>query len=234
MFNQFIHHMKKLKKAMIYLLIAFAGYLVIGYFLHLVVFPEKKPEISSYFTPGDQFNSIEEGFKQTVVDQEDGLVYCNLVVEPYASGPPKHIHTEFDEYFEVKNGELSVWVDGEVKKIKPGEVVHIPKGTPHKPFNETSEIIHLKESFAMPEQFAFYLSQVYDLMDNHPSFGKMPSMLLMLAPLHQSGFDSFLAEGPPVFVQKFTAFLLTPMSRIMGYKSYYKPGEIRSRYALNN
>ena len=85
----------------------------------------------------------------------------------------------------------------------------------------------------MPEQFAFNLAQVYELMDHHPKFGKTSTMIFMLAPLHQAGFDSYLAEGPPVFVQKFTAFLFTPFARLLGYKSYYNPGELSDKYAAN-
>ncbi|MBX3254697.1 MAG: cupin domain-containing protein [Chitinophagaceae bacterium] len=47
----------------------------------------------------------------------------------------KHIHTDFDETFQVENGELTVWVNGEIRKLVPGEVLHIPKGIPHKPYN---------------------------------------------------------------------------------------------------
>lgn len=214
---------------MIYVIILIAGYLIIGYFLHLVVFPENKPEVSTYFKSGQKFASESEGFEQTVVGQEKGLVYCNLVVQPYAPGPPEHIHTKFDEYFEVQNGELSVWVDGEIRRIHPGEVLHVPKGMPHKPFNETSETIYLTESFAMPEKFAFCLSQVYQLMDHHSQFGKMPAMIFMLAPLHQAGFDSYLVKGPPVYVQQTIAFLATPVARLMGYNSYYNPGELGNK-----
>src|SRR5919106_1561967 len=100
---------KVLKKSSMYILIALVGYLAIGYFLHLVIFPEKKPEVSTYFKPGQQFYSKSEGFKQTVLKQENQHVFCSLEIEPFAGGPPKHIHTNFDEQFEVSNGELSVW-----------------------------------------------------------------------------------------------------------------------------
>ena len=220
--------MKKLKKVIIYIVSVFCGYLAIGYFLHLVVFPENKPDISNYFEEGQQYYSKAEGFDQTVVAQKDGLVHCNLVVDPHASGPPKHIHTEFDEYFEIKNGELTVWVDGAIKKIRPGQIVHIPKGTPHKAYNETSETIHLKEGFPMPEKFAFYLSQIYGIMDHFQNFGQMPATLFMIAPLQQAGFDSFLAEGPPIFFQKVMFFVLTPAARLMGYKSYYNEFDLRN------
>lgn len=224
-----LYTMNRLKKITLIVLIAITGYLAVGYLLHLVVFPEKKSEISDYFHKRHEFKSEAEGFYQEVVAQQDGLVYCNLVVSPFAPGPPKHIHTGFDEYFEVQNGELSVWVDGDIKRVKPGEVVHIPKGTPHQPFNETADTIYLKESFAMPEKFAFHLSQIYGLMDHHPNFGQMPAMVFMLAPLHVAGFDSFLYEGPPVFIQKLSSYLMTPIARLMGYKSYYEQYDVRRK-----
>ncbi|AFN74139.1 hypothetical protein MROS_0898 [Melioribacter roseus P3M-2] len=213
-------------KGLIYTTILIACYLIVGYILHLAIFPEDKPEVSSYFKPGHVFESQAEGFRQTVARQENGLVYCYLEIKPYAPGPPKHIHTNFDETFEIENGELSIWIDGKIKKIKPGETVRIPKGTPHKPFNETSDTIRVKGAFPFPEGFAFGLVQIYGLMDDDPDFGKFPHTMLMVAPLYQSDFDSYLAEGPPVFIQKLTSFILTPIARLMGYKSYYKKYDI--------
>src|SRR5688500_12753521 len=95
---------KVLKTTAMIVLMAFAGYLAIGYLLHLVIFPESKPEVSSYFRPGQKFYSKTEGFRQTVVKQENEQVFCSLEVEPFADGPPRHIHTSFDELFAVKNG----------------------------------------------------------------------------------------------------------------------------------
>ena len=218
---------KKLKKTAMYFVIVLGGYLVIGYLFHLVIFPEKKPEISTYFKPGDVFYSKAEKASQTVVKKEKGFVYCTSTIEPFAPGPPVHIHTGFDEVFEVLNGELSMLVDGEVKKIKPGQSLHVPKGTPHKPFNETADTIHFKGATAFPEAFAFYLAQVYGLLDHDPSFGKSIGTMFQMSLLNQAGFDSYLHK-PPVAIQKVTAFLLTPAIRLFGYKSYYKAYDIRS------
>jgi len=38
-----------------YVLLALGAYLVIGYLLHLVIFPEKKPDVKTYFKPGPEF-----------------------------------------------------------------------------------------------------------------------------------------------------------------------------------
>lgn len=211
-----------MKKTAMYILIAVASYLVVGYLFHLGVFPEKKPPISTYFKPGNVFYSKAEGFRQTVVKQENEHVYCSLDVEPFAKGPLKHIHTQFDESFQISNGELSVWVDDKVIKIRPGDTLFVPRGTPHKPFNETADTIHLKGSIAFPEKFAYHLLQVYGVMDNIPGFGESPATILQMSLFWSSGFDSYIAEGPPVFVQKAIGFLLTPISRLLGYKSFYK------------
>jgi mannose-6-phosphate isomerase-like protein (cupin superfamily) len=215
--------LKKIAKKMsIYLLIFIACYLVIGNLLHRVIFPESTPDIASYFKPNQQFCSKTEGFRQTVVKQENGFVYCKLDIEPFAGGPPKHLHTDFDETFEIENGELTIWVDGKIKKIHPGEVLFIPKGTPHQPSNETGDTIHTKGSIAFPEKFAFNLTQVYALVDNDPSFVHSPKALLQIALFTNAGFDSYQGDGPPVFMQKFMSFLIAPAARLLGYRSYYK------------
>lgn len=203
------------------LLIALAGYLAVGYFLHLVIFPEVKPQVSTYFKPHDVFYSKVEGFKQYVEKQENGYVYCSLEIEPLAEGPPKHIHTGFDEVFEVSSGELTLWINGEIKRIRPGEKMLIPKGTPHKPYNETTQFIKVKGTIAFPEKFAYHLPQVYGVMENTKGFGSSPATVMQMAMFTASGFDSYIAEGPPIAVQKITGFLIVPLARLLGYKSYY-------------
>ena len=209
-----------------FMLILLAGYLAIGYLLHLVIFPERKPDIATYFKPGQVFYSKTEGFKQTVTKHENGLVHGFLQVEPFAAGPPKHIHDGFDEQFQIANGELTIWVDGEIKKIRPGEVLNIPKGTPHRPYNETADTIMVKGTFAFPEKFAYNLVQVYGCMDNTPGFTTSPKTMFQMALFQGAGFDSYMGEGPPVFMQKAVRFFVTPMARLMGYRSYYEKYDI--------
>lgn len=210
-----------------YLLTTLAGYLLLGYLFHLIVFPEEKPEISEYFKPNDKFYSKVEGFRQHVEKQENGYVYCALEIDPLAGGPPRHIHTSFDETFEVENGKLTIWVDGEVKQIGPGEKVIIPRGTPHKPYNETTERIRVKGTIAFPEKFAYHLPQVYGIMEEKPNFAQSPGMILQMSLFNSAGFDSYIADGPPIIVQKVIGFMVAPIARLLGYRSYY------TRYDIN-
>lgn len=203
------------------LLLIIISYLAIGNLLHRVVFPEKKPPVSTWFKPGQIFYSKAEGLQQTVLKQENGLVHCLSEFDPFAPEPPKHIHTDFDETFRIENGELTVWVNGETRKLYPGEILHIPKGTPHKPYNETADTLRLKGSFAFPEKFAFNLVQVYGVMDSRPGFEHSPEIILQMPLFQNNGFDSYLAEGPPVVMQKILGFAIAPIARLLGYKSYY-------------
>jgi len=220
---------KSLKKTFMYLLLALILYLSIGYLFHLVFFPEAKPEVANYFKPGTEFYSKVEGFRQTVIRQEKGIVYCSLQMDPFAAGPPEHIHTDFDEFFEIYNGELSLLINGKVTKVLPGEKVRIPRGTPHKPFNETGDTIKLKGHVAFPEKFAYNLVQVYGFMDTHPNFEKSPKTLFQLSMFASTGFDSYKGDGPPIMVQKVVGFLITPLARLVGYRSYYEEYDIMKK-----
>lgn len=220
---------KSIKKVVLSITLGIGAYLGIGYFLHFVVFPETKPTVSEYFKPGQVIFSKTENMKQTVVRHDRGVVFCATEVGPFAGGPPKHVHGNFDEYFEVANGELTLWIDGKIVKLKPGQKLHIPAGTPHKPSNETGETIHMVGLTAFPEKFAFSLSQVYGVMDNDPTFGKTPGTMLQMAMFSANGFDTDLVEGPPVVIQRMTNFLVVPMARLLGYKSYYQEYDVRIR-----
>jgi mannose-6-phosphate isomerase-like protein (cupin superfamily) len=217
---------KAIQRTAMYIFIFLAAYVGIGYLFHLVIFPENKPTVANYFKPGQQFYSKAEGFNQTVVKQENGHVYCTLQIDPFADGPPMHIHTTFDETFQVQNGTLSVLVDGKKIKLQPGDTLLVPRGTPHRPFNETADTISVKGEVAFPENFAYHLPQVYGIMDHTPGIATSPKMLLQMSLFWSEGFDSYVADGPPVPVQKAMGFLLTPFTRLIGYKSYYQQYDI--------
>lgn len=210
---------------LLYLMIFLVCYVGIGYALHLFVFPEKKPVIQNYFSPGDVFYSKAEGFRQTVLKQENGLVDCKVELDPFAPGPPEHIHTEFDEVVEIENGQVNLKYAGEEKVLKPGESFLIKKGVPHKFWNTTNETIRVKGSMSFPEKFAFTLSQVYGYLDENPNFAQSKSMIFQITMMQRVGFDSYIA-GPPVFMQKLIGFLSTPLSRLAGLKTYYSKYDI--------
>ncbi len=148
----------------------------------------KNIEYNHYFKPGDTFNSISEGFNQTVLSQDGDWLGLHLEVQLHAAGSLEHIHNGFDETFTVKQGELKLLVNGEVKTLKVGEFYHIRKGTPHKPFNESDEIVIVEgnSNRNLRTTFAYCLKQFYPFMD---SIGENINTLKLLMQLSVYGND---------------------------------------------
>ena len=53
-------------------------------------------------------------------------------------GPPPHLHKALDEVFLVVEGEMDFIVNGEMRKVKAGESVDLPRGTIHTFGNSSS------------------------------------------------------------------------------------------------
>ncbi len=102
--------------------------------------------------------------------------------------------------------------------MKAGESLLIPKGTPHKPFNETNEVVVMDDPIAqtatLPASFAYGLTTLYPEMDKIRDV-KSPKNLLALA-AQGNGFDTWSSEIP-IPAQKVIRWLLGPTARWMGY-----------------
>jgi quercetin dioxygenase-like cupin family protein len=61
---------------------------------------------------------------------------------PAGGGPPPHRH-DFEEMFQILNGEIEVTVRGETTKAGPGETVNIPALAPHRFHNPTDRTVRL-------------------------------------------------------------------------------------------
>ena len=96
-------------------------YLLVGNLFHRVVFPMPAPDPATYPKVGDVFGSGSD-----VLRIEDGWVYLRLVMEPRAKGPPPHVHQGFGEYFAVKEGTLTLWVDGEEMDLGSRSTITFP------------------------------------------------------------------------------------------------------------
>lgn len=201
------------------ILILVSSYLSIGYLFHFVIFPETKPDFKTYFETGDVIKSDRGGTQHEVQKLQRDKIHLTSTFAPHAEGPPVHIQTGWDEKYKVLSGILTLRMDGENRKLQSGEEVLIPRGVPHKPSNPSDEPVVCE--IIMPAQFAVYLSQLYGYMDDDERNAKPPRMILQMALTNQY-FDSYLGEGPPIWVQKVLNFLILPAARLMGYQSFYE------------
>ena len=215
--------MKTVFKILVWVVGIIAFYLIGGIILDRYVFPAAKPDLADYFRPGDKLFSKYEGFDQTVLAVNDGWLHTRLEVAPNAAGPPVHFHEAFEERFTVKSGTLSILVNGEKRILKAGETISVPPMTKHKPFNETDEtvIVESDDPKTLPVQFGYILSQLYGFMDSIANGPSVPQMLMQLS-VYGDDADSWIADGPPLGVQKAMRVIMSPTARLMGYKNYYE------------
>jgi quercetin dioxygenase-like cupin family protein len=74
------------------------------------------------------------GMLATVKASTEGTDGAVAVIEhtgPQHSGSPLHVHHNEDEWFYVLEGELTIWVDGEVIRAPAGSFAFAPKDLPH-------------------------------------------------------------------------------------------------------
>lgn len=199
------------------------AYLVGGILLSSYVFPASQPNYAEYFRPGDKLISRFEGFDQTILAVNGEWLHTRLEVMPNAAGPPEHFHEAFEETFTVKSGTLSILVNGEKRVLRAGESISIPPMTRHKPFNETNEtvVVESDDPRTLPVQFGYILSQLYGFMDEYEN-GPNTMQIMMQLSVYGNDADSYIADGPPLPVQKAMRVLMAPTARLLGYRNHYE------------
>jgi quercetin dioxygenase-like cupin family protein len=74
------------------------------------------------------------GFLCTIKTSSETTAGAVMVIEhlgAHGSGSPLHVHSREDEWFYVTEGELTLWVGGQVINAPAGSFVYGPRGIPH-------------------------------------------------------------------------------------------------------
>ena len=189
-------------------------YFGLGAFLHYVVFPEDAPPEWAHAKPGFAFETptgerieLIRGTLET--DGEFAEVHFDIAPGGHAAIP--HIHPHVEERFEVVSGSLTALVGDEEKVISAGEILVVPPGTPHQPFNRGDVEMRSIARITPPGNGDIFFGQLRGL-DYKPSFLQM--MLFVQA------YDAYPASPPPAVV-RVMSFLLAPTARLLGYRSFY-------------
>ncbi len=205
-------------------IVAAVAFVLVAPVLDRFIFPEPDLPAWAYPAVGQVFHSETEGFSQRVAKIDDEHIWSELTLHPNAPGPPAHIHTTFAERFMVAKGEVSLFVDGQTKVLRVGEEFLVEPGVAHKPFNATgTEAVVLgpeTPAYGLPRDFGVFLTQAYGFFDDSPANGRPPRALLQMSRFSPR-YDSWLA-GPPVLLQRGLFWILGPIARVLGYRSYYE------------
>ena len=88
----------------------------------------------THFQPGEgktfKIGRMSMTFKTTAAENWSAYTVCEAI-EPPESGAGYHRHPTYDETFIICEGHYDFRLDREVLKLGPGDVVFVPRGTPH-------------------------------------------------------------------------------------------------------
>ena len=156
-------------------------------------------------------------FRQTADETDGALLQIESVNPPTGVAEPEHVHPNQESRAEVIAGTLCFVVEGQERRLGPGEAITIPAGTPHYFVNDgTDDAVSIQE-FRPALRTADFFKTLFELAE-HGKLDKrgMPS-LLTLALLGPRFADEIRAVSPPWPVQRLAFAVLAPVARIRGY-----------------
>jgi mannose-6-phosphate isomerase-like protein (cupin superfamily) len=86
-------------------------------------------------------------FTRTSADTGGELLELDLFWPRRGYRVPEHVHPEMEERFEVVSGRARFRIGGVERTAGPGDVVTVPRGTPHISWNPSSIEAHVRVQF---------------------------------------------------------------------------------------
>ena len=161
-------------------------------------------------------------FLQTARDTNGKLLEMESTYNSHSKEPVAHYHPNQEEDFTVIKGSLSVVVEGKLKILNEGEKLHIPKGQKHAMWNQTDEVTIVNWQVRPAMNTEYFLETAMGIATNRKTNEEGMPNLLQIALFANQFADEFRLTKPPYFVQKIVFTLLSPVARLLGYRSTYR------------
>jgi quercetin dioxygenase-like cupin family protein len=163
----------------------------------------------------------------TVVDHSPERLLVDIRYEPDGLTPPAHLHPDQDEAFEVVSGTIGVRLAGSTRVLIPGDLITIPRGTPHTMWNAGAEPARARWALAPAGRTVEWFS----LLDRYQRVNGRTPGLATFASWLRAYPDVFRLAGPAVLLRPLLAFLgafaPTAPTRPISRMSTARPGSGR-------
>ena len=135
---------------------------------------------------------------------------------PKTGGTPVHVHPHATESYEVLEGRLDVYVDGEWRTLQPGDRVTVDAGVPHTFRNASSEVTRVYNVHRPAMRFGEYFHRLDKLANSGviSSARMTPKAILHLSILMTSYPGEIRPIRPPLAIMR----VLATVGRLLGYE----------------
>ncbi|MCO6479203.1 MAG: cupin domain-containing protein [Phaeodactylibacter sp.] len=161
-------------------------------------------------------------FLQTGKETGGQLLEMEATFNEHSKEPAAHYHPYQEEDFTVLSGELTVRIDGQMKILRQGDTLHIPRNKVHAMWNNSDKktIVSWKVQPAMDTDHL--LETATGLAnDGRTNEDGMPG-ILQVALMANKYAGVFRLAMPPFVIQKILFIVLSPIAYLFGYRPTYK------------
>lgn len=140
-------------------------------------------------------------------------------------GAVEHIHPDQEEWWKVLSGELRVEFKGEVQTLTEGDEITVPKNTPHRHFNPSTEparVLFERRPALETAEWAESLYTLARLGKTKPDGSlRLPHLILVVDKYPETYLTSL-----PIPFQKSLFGILAPVVRVAGYEATHSREKI--------
>jgi mannose-6-phosphate isomerase-like protein (cupin superfamily) len=151
--------------------------------------------------PNTTWTNPRTGASLTVIEHSAQRSLVERTMVPHTGRADRHVHLDLDQSWWAVQGTLTCEVNGVERRIRPGERVDIPRGTPHRdPFNESDEPIVWRSEFRPNTLFVEVFIR---------TFGEL---------MERDDLNESWKAGPPVWLQRPVVALGAAIARLRGFR----------------
>jgi mannose-6-phosphate isomerase-like protein (cupin superfamily) len=154
---------------------------------------------------------------RTAADTDGELFEATNWIGREMPGPPVHVHPTAEESYEVIEGALDIYVDGEWKTLRAGESASAPAGVPHTLRNSTTEPVRIVNIHRPALHFESFFREMQALIGQGKIKAlppKEPRSAIYVAMLFGKYPDEIRVVKPPSGVFK----ALAVVGKALGFK----------------
>jgi hypothetical protein len=172
---------------------------------------------------GDVYENPRTGTRLEVLELSSHRLRFERRYPPGTGRADPHLHLDFTQGWEVASGTATIAVDGDVRRLQPGDSVDIATGTRHQdPYNEGTEPLVVRWRIEPVTEFihgflnAYVHLLVRDELNEQDEFPMLQLFVILRATKAQS-----YAANLPIALQRLTLPLLAAAGRMRGFKPSY-------------
>jgi quercetin dioxygenase-like cupin family protein len=160
-------------------------------------------------------------FHRTSQETGGASVLIETIVEPDGFVAAAHVHPYQHERFEILEGEVGLRVGGDELVARPGDVLTVEPGTPHRFHNAGDDQARFLCDIRPALAFESLIETMFALAADSKTNRKGMPNPLRLAVIAKAHFDTVRLPGPPVFAQRAALAVGAVCGRMAGYEATY-------------